>query len=69
MSNPVIFSKAIQYVYLKKNGSHHFRRPLLTPWSHMDYVYDRWRRFFWFFQISGTIHSNYQAWKRIFFLI
>jgi len=30
----------------KKNGSHHFRRPLLTPWSHMDYVYDRWRRFF-----------------------
>jgi len=33
-------------IFSYKNASLHFRRPLLTHWSLMDYFYDGWMHFF-----------------------
>jgi len=35
-----------KYGYFLTNASLCFRRPLLTPWSCMDYFYDEWMHFF-----------------------
>jgi len=43
---PVIVHKFSYAYFVLQNALLYFSRPLLTPWSHMDYFYDGWMCFF-----------------------